>query len=139
MAQHAPRKPPQAETPDKHPEEYLRDLNPTALAGQNIGITGEHPEKEPGRSAYDIKEAHRLLHWLSADDLKEIRVLPPGMHLEQGATYLDLCHPETGEFKATAGMMTSDAHWIVPKKEVNYELWNRLRGVHGVKRTGTEG
>jgi hypothetical protein len=133
------RKPPQATTPDKHPEAYRDDLNPNALAGQNIGVQGSHPEKEEGRSAYDIKEAHEALRDLNADELRELRVLPPGSPLLENATYLDLCHRERGEFHARAGMVAPEEHWYVLKKDVDYELWNKLLGIHDVRRTGTEG
>jgi hypothetical protein len=38
---------PQAQTPQKHPEPYQHDLNPNAMAGQNIGLG----ETEPFRHA----------------------------------------------------------------------------------------
>lgn len=139
MTQHAPRKPPQAQTPEKHPDEYLEDLNPSALAGQNIGVVGAHPEKDLGRTAYDIKDAHVLLQGFSSDELREMRILPAGTRLENKATYIDLRHLERGEFTATGDWEVSDDQWIVPKKSVDYELWNRLRGIHDVRRTGTEG
>ncbi len=38
------------------------------------------------------------------------------------------------EFKATSGMEAG--RLIVPKSEVDYQLWNRLRGVTDPARTG---
>ena len=38
---------PQAQTPQKHPKPYQHDLNPNAMAGQNIGLG----ETEPSRHA----------------------------------------------------------------------------------------
>jgi len=46
---------------DKHPPESQQDLNPDAAAGINCGLVGPHPEKENARTAYDVKEVHRLL------------------------------------------------------------------------------
>jgi len=48
---------PQAATAAAHPEEYRHDLNPNAMAGQNIGTAGLHPEKS-ARTARDVKELH---------------------------------------------------------------------------------
>jgi hypothetical protein len=129
-------KPPQAQTAEKHPDEWQRDLNPEALAGQNIGVQGAHPEKMEGQSAFDMKEAHQLLQDLSLDDLKELRVLPTGTRLQERATYIDLKHRELGEITGTAHMEARDDTWYVPKKDVSYELWNRLLGIKNPIRTG---
>lgn len=132
-------KAPQATTADKHPEEYLHDLNPTALAGQNIGKDASHPEKAEGTSAFDMKEAHEALPDLTADELRDLRVLPPGSPLLENATYMDIRHRERGEILGRAGMFADDVHWYVLKRDVDYELWNKLLGIHHVKRTGTGG
>lgn len=129
----------QVETEEKQPEEYREDLNPNATAGQNIGLYGEHPEKEVGQSAYDRKEAHRMLPHLSADDLRELRILPAGTRLLEGAKYVDLKNLERGEVEGDATLTADDDHWFVPKKDVDYELWNRLLGLTDVRRTGTGG
>jgi len=121
---------------DKHPPEYQRDLNPEAAAGINYGSVGPHPEKENPRTAYDVKEVHRLLSDYTDDQLKQIPILPPGTRLEQDATYLDLAAPEPAEFTATSGMSVAPDGLIVPKSEVDYQLWNRLRGITDPARTG---
>jgi len=123
---------------DKHPPEYQKDLNPDAAAGINYGGVGPHPEKEEGahRTAYDVKEAHRRLRDFTDDQLKQIPIMPAGSRLEQDATYLDLADPEPREFKATSGMEARPDHLLVPKSEVDYQLWNRLRGVTDPARTG---
>lgn len=133
------KKPPQATTPDKHPDEYLHDLNPTAVGGQNIGIESQHPEKAEGQSAFDIKEAHQLLGDLTSDELRDLRVLPPGSRLLEKAAYIDLHHLDQGEFHARAGMIAHADNWYVPKRETSFELWNKLLGIRHGKRTGTEG
>jgi len=120
----------------KHPPEYQRDLNPDAAAGINYGSVGPHPEKDNPRTAYDVKEAHRLLRDFTDDQLKQIPILPVGSRLEQDATYLDLADPDRREFKATSGMDAGPGRLIVPKSEVDYQLWNRLRGVADPARTG---
>jgi hypothetical protein len=129
------REKPQAQALHKHPDPYQHDLNPDAMAGQNIG-PGETQPAKTARTAYDHKEAHVRLHHLSADDLKQIRLLPDGSRMEQGATYLDLQHLDLGEFTATGGMQAGPGSWYVAKKTVPAELWNRLRGVAEPGRIG---
>jgi hypothetical protein len=126
----------QANTTNKHPEQYRQDLNPNAMAGQNIGVAGSHSEKS-SRTAYDIKPLHSRLQHLLDDDLKQIRVLPEGARLEQGATYIDLNDLDRGEFTATGDMEAGRDNYYVPKTEVHYLLWNLLIGVDNPDRLGT--
>jgi hypothetical protein len=121
---------------DKHPPEYQQDLNPDAAAGINWGRVGPHPEKDNPRTAYDVKEAHRRLGDYTDDQLKQIPILPAGSRLEQDATYIDLADADRKEFKATSGMSAGPDSLLVPKSEVDYQLWNRLRGVTDPARTG---
>src|SRR4051812_30034411 len=85
---------------DKHPPEYQADLGPDASKGINYGSVGPHPERDNPRTAYDVKEAHRLLSGFTDDLLKQIPVLPPGTRLEQDAVYLDLRDPARAEVHA---------------------------------------
>ncbi len=126
---------PQAETPDKHPAEYETDLNPNAMAGQNIGAPSPADDTI---AAVDLKETHVALPELTNDELRTLRVIRPGRCLEQNATYLDLNDRERGEFTVTGEKVTKPDDLIVAKKHTDYELWNRLRGLHGATRTGTE-
>ncbi|KYF61927.1 hypothetical protein BE11_50120 [Sorangium cellulosum] len=125
----------QAETPDKHPAEYESDLNPNAMAGQNIGAPSPADDTMP---AVDLKETHVLLPELNNDELRALRIIRPGRRLEQNATYIDLNDRERGEFTVTGEKVTRPDDLIVAKKHTDYELWNRLRGLHGAKRTGTD-
>jgi hypothetical protein len=121
---------------EQHPEEWRQDLNPNALAGQNVGLAGPHPEQN-ARTAYDVKAAHRLLQDFSDDDLKQLPILPPGSRLEQGAVYVDLNDLDGGEIKARGDMVAERSQWLVPKSEVDYQLWNALIGVTNPERLGT--
>ncbi len=125
--------------PDPQPgdsrENYDRDLRPNPLAGANSGPAGPHPEKE-APTALDIKEFRRQFPEFSNDDLQQIVVMPTGARLAQGATYLDMRDPNRQEFTATPDMEATDANWYVPKTEVDYQLWNRLRGVSDPERIG---
>ena len=113
---------------EQHPQEWRGDLNPDALAGQNVGPSSAEDEKG-ARTAHDVKELHRRLRGFTDDQLKQIPVLARGTRLEQGATYVDLNDPDAREFTATGEMEAGRDNWYVPKSEVDYQLWNRLIGV----------
>jgi len=97
------------------------------MEGQNIGATGEHPEKS-SRTARDVKHLHaRFNDWLDSD-LDEIPIVPTGARLEQGAVYMDLAADPPAEFTATGGMAAREGQCVVPKSDVPYQIWNRLLG-----------
>jgi hypothetical protein len=120
----------------QHPEGWRDELNPNRMAGQNIGMENPHPEQD-SRTAYDLKDAHRMLEGITDDGLKQIPVLPEGARLEQGATYIDLRDPHRRELTATGDMVATREHWYVPKDSVDYQLWNRLIGIHNPERLYT--
>ncbi len=127
------REKPQQADRDKHPQDYMRDLQTDPMAGQNIGA----PMAAPTRTAYDIKDLHRRLNHLLDDDLKQIVVQPTGARLQQGATYVDLNDLERGEFTATGDMTAGPENYYVAKDDVHYNLWNLLIGVKEPERLGT--
>lgn len=117
----------------QHPDGWRDALNPNRMAGQNIGLENPHPA-QTSRTAFDVKEAHRLLEGITDDGLKQIPVLWEGSRLEQGATYIDLRDPQLHEFTATGDMVAGRDNWYVPKDAVDYELWNRLVGIQHPQR-----
>jgi hypothetical protein len=120
---------------EQHPEEWRRDLNPDANAGQNNERTDER-QLSDAPTAYEVKGIHRQFHGFSDDELKRIPILPAGTRLEQGAVYVDLQDEMLREFKATGDMQAGPSDWFVPKSEVDYQLWNRLIGVANPERLG---
>ena len=116
-------------------DEFDRDLNPNPMAGQNIDAAGHHPERR-ARTAKDVKSIHRRLNDWSDADLDQVPVLPEGARLEQNATYLDIASLQAEEFTATGDMTAEEGQCLVAKSSVPYEIWNRLRGVDDVRRTG---
>jgi hypothetical protein len=70
---------------EQHPERWRDDLNPNRMVGQNIGLANPHPE-QTARTAYDVKEAHRMLEGITDDGLKQIPVLSPETRLETSMT-----------------------------------------------------
>ncbi len=121
---------------DKHPQPYQQDLNPDASKGMNWGEAGPHPEKENPRTAKDVKELHRLLSEFRDDELEQIPILPSGHRLESNAHYINLREADPCEFKAEGNENVGPDDWIVPKSEVDYQLWNRLIRVKDPDRTG---
>ncbi|HEY3393921.1 MAG TPA: hypothetical protein VGK58_14510 [Lacipirellulaceae bacterium] len=121
---------------DKHPEPYQQDLNPNASKGINWGFVGPHPEKENPRTAYDAKEIHNFLREMPDEELQRIPVLPVGARLESNATYINLRDISRREFTAEGYEEVGADDWIVPKKEVDYQLSNRLIGETNPARTG---
>jgi hypothetical protein len=108
---------------------------PGAGGGYNAGLAGPHPEKGNDRTAFDAKDAHGALARFTDDELKQIPILPEGARLEEGATYLDLADPVPTEVTAHGVMEAGKGHLYVAKTEVDYELWNRLRGIDDPERT----
>lgn len=121
---------------DQHPKEYRDDLNPNPLAGQNTMAADQKEKNAP--TAYDVKEIHQQFQGFTDDDLKRIPVLPAGMRLQQGATYVDLQDEQLKEFSARGDMEAGEGNYYVPKSEVDYQLWNRLTGIDNAERVGGE-
>lgn len=121
------------QTEQKHPDEWQRDLNPDHMAGQNIGMPAA--DREQGlATAHDLKDLHRSLQEFDDEELKQIPVVPQGQRLQQRATYLDLNDLGREEFTATGEMRAGADHCYVPKSEVGYPIWNRLRGIEDPER-----
>jgi hypothetical protein len=111
---------------DKHPQPYQDDLNPDASKGLNWGLAGPHPEKNDPRTAKDVKELHDLLNDFRDGELSRIPVMPRGARLEANATYMNFREAAAQEFTAEGKEEVGENDLIVPKREVDYELWNRL-------------
>ncbi|MFP4439602.1 MAG: hypothetical protein ACLFVO_20355 [Chloroflexaceae bacterium] len=123
----------------QHPEEWRQDLNPDALAGQNVGQPAAHLEQDVP-TAYEVQELRDILRSdFNEDELRRIPVLPEGSRLQQGAVYVDLYDQNREEFKATGQWEVTADHWYVPKKETPYPIWNRLIGVENPARLNREG
>jgi hypothetical protein len=55
-------------------------------------------------------------------------ILSAGSRLEANATYVNLRDPQLREIKAEGKEEVGEADLIIPKSEVDYELWNKLIG-----------
>lgn len=115
----------------KHPDPYQKDLGPDASKGINYGTIAE-PAK---RSAYDVKDLHERLQDFSADELKQMTVLCEGTRLETGAKYIDLRQNKPQEYEAQGDEEVEEGGVFLAKKDIPFELWNRLIGIDDPNRT----
>lgn len=118
---------------DQPKDDFERDLHPNAGAGQNNQRDTTEAEKN-APTAYDIQEIQELLSNITSDNLRQIPILPTGTRLQQGATYVDLHDPSRPVFKARGDQTAGEYNWIVPKSEVDYQLWNEIIGVQEAER-----
>lgn len=107
---------------DKHPSEYQKDLGPDASKGINRGEIGEPPTM----TARDSKQAQAILDNFSDDELRKVPILHQGSRLEAGAKYLKLARGARVEIQALGDEEVREDELIVPKKEIAFDLWNRL-------------
>lgn len=115
---------------DKHPDVYQKDLAPDASKGLNHGQDGP---PVPTRAASDMKEMVNLLSDFTPQELREITVLREGARLETNATYLNLADPSPQEIQALGDEEVGPDDLYVPKKDVPYQLWNRLPGANSAR------
>ena len=96
------------------------------LAPVGVGDAPGHADES--RLATDDKRIINQLPDLSADELSRLTVLEPGVRLEQGGVYLDLNDRARGPFKALGGHEAEPGSRYVAKRDLDYDLWNRLAG-----------
>jgi hypothetical protein len=108
--------------PDRSAEEFAADLAPATPARE---LHGHADESIP---AVDDKVLHEQLPNLSNDLLARLTIVERGARLEQGGTYLDLNDRARGPFTALGGQEAGPRNRYVAKKDVDYEVWDRLVG-----------
>jgi hypothetical protein len=118
---------PKPQAVQKHPAEWQDDLNPSHLAGQNIGPRSDE-SRAPQRTAFHLRKGGAELGGIDDNELKQVPLMPEGARLQQGATYVDLNAPEPREFTASGNMTAGANDAYAPKDRVPYEIWNRLIG-----------
>ena len=104
-------------------DDIARDIAPDpSMLGQ-----GGHNDDE-NYSALDDKELHNQFPDLTNTELRTLSVVEPGTRLEQGGTYADLNDLGRGPFKAMGGEFATEENRYIAKRDVDYELWNRIVG-----------
>lgn len=110
---------------NKHPEEIQRDLAPDASKGLNHGQDGAPTAKRAGS---EIKKLHEMLTDFSPQELRQLPVLCEGARLETKATYINLADPRPHEIQALGNEDVGPDDLYIDKKDVPYQLWNRILG-----------
>ena len=104
-------------------------LNETLLrTDQHTGQQGILPREDENDTlrAADLKQVYGLLPDWHKDEIKRLRVVPPGTRLNSGDIYIDLRNPAAGELVAH-GEETVGEELLVPKHDTDYEIWNKLK------------
>ncbi len=102
-------------------------LNEAALHGDSH--TGQNGMMKPDDELIEgteIKALYTMLPEWHKDELRRLFVVAPGTRLKQGDVYLDLRTPDRGELIAH-GEEEVHEELLVPKKAVDYEIWNKLK------------
>jgi hypothetical protein len=107
---------------DRSDEEFADDIAP---ATPSLEL---HTHADESVLAVDRKELHNQLPGLTAEELRRLPIVKAGVRLEQGGTYFDLDDRGRGPFRALGGQEAEPGSHLVAKKDVDYELWNRLVG-----------
>jgi hypothetical protein len=97
-------------------------------ADQHTGQQGMLPTDQTELNAADVKEAYDSLHqsgW-QRDEIRRLRLVAPGTRLKQGDVYLDLRNLVAGELVAH-GEETVGVELLIPKRDTDYEMWNKLK------------
>ena len=101
-------------------------LNEAALHGDSH--TGQNGMMKPDGDLIEgteIKMVYEMLPEWHKDELRRLFFVAPGTRLKQGDVYLDLRTPDRGELIAH-GEEEVHEELLVPKKAVDYEIWNKL-------------
>jgi len=108
--------------PEPVDESFAEQLAPDTSSAEPGGHADESMPAEAD------KTLHAKLDMLSGEELNRLAVLAEGASLDQGAVYLDLNDMARGPYKALGGTEVGPSDRIVAKRDVDYELWNRLVG-----------
>ena len=101
-------------------------LNNASLQADNhTGQQGLLPTDHTLIEGTDIKELYGVLPDFHKDELRRVLVVPPGTRLQQGDVFCDVRFRERGELVAHGEEEVHD-ELLVPKKAVDYEIWNKL-------------
>lgn len=103
-------------------------LNAAALQADNhTGQQGMLPVGGELIEGTEIKPLREMLPDWHKDELRRLLIVSPGTRLKQGDVYCDLRFRERGELVAH-GEEEVHEELLVPKKAVDYEIWNKLLG-----------
>ena len=95
---------------------------------QHTGQQGvmERADADDLLSAGDIKQVYDILPDWHKDEIKRLRLVPPGTRLNSGDIFIDIRNTAAGELVAH-GEETVGEELLVPKHDTDYEIWNKLK------------
>lgn len=108
--------------PEPVDESFAEQLAPDTSTAE----PGGHADESV--AAVADKNLHERLPQLDDAELSRLSVLETGVALEQGGTYIDLNDLGRGPFKAIGSQEAGKHNRYVAKRDIDYELWNRLVG-----------
>ncbi len=101
-------------------------VNDAALRADNhTGQQGMMPSGGELIEGSEIKGLREMLPEWHKDELRRLLVVPQGTRLHMGDVFCDLRFRERGEVVAHGEEEVHD-ELLVPKKAVDYEIWNKL-------------
>jgi len=116
---------------EKQAREEAREedaLNAAALRADNhTGQEGMMPVGGDPIEGTEIKALREMLPDWHKDELRRLLIVAPGTRLNQGDIFCDLRFLERGELVAH-GEEEVHEELLVPKRAVDYEIWNKLLG-----------
>ncbi len=116
---------------EKQAREEAREedaLNAAALRADNhTGQEGMMPVGGDLIEGTEIKALREMLPDWHKDELRRLLIVAPGTRLNQGDIFCDLRFLERGELVAH-GEEEVHEELLVPKRAVDYEIWNKLLG-----------
>ena len=78
------------------------------------------------RTAFDVRNDHRVLRDLGADVLRQIPLVAAGARLLRHGEYLDLHDPARADFRALGDETVRPGQRIVARSEVSADAWRAL-------------
>lgn len=116
---------------EKQAREEAREedaLNTAVLQADNhTGQQGMLPSGGDLIEGTEIKQLREMLPDWHKDELRRLLIVAPGTRLNQGDIFCDLRFRERGELVAH-GEEEVHEELLVPKRAVDYEVWNKLLG-----------
>ena len=116
---------------EKQAREEAREedaLNAAVLKADNhTGQQGMMPVGGELIEGTEIKQLREMLPDWHKDELRRLLIVAPGTRLNQGDIFCDLRFVERGELVAH-GEEEVHEELLVPKRAVDYEIWNKLLG-----------
>lgn len=120
----------------EHTDKMRKIARDEALGEDVLNEAALHGDSHPGQQGMirpggdliegtEIKMVYEMLPEWHKDELRRLFFASPGTRLKQGDVYFDLRTPDRGELIAH-GEEEVHEELLVPKKAVDYEIWNKL-------------